>query len=164
MIGGLIYGSASWWCVSELYFTCFRQYRGCKIHHHNLLVYFRQSREIKFWIFTARRLMILTYQITRCISERHNLQPPSNAFSLTIRFSITETNGNSRDILQLCIYLVYMYIYISYICQNYAYIFNIWPHGFPVLVMHLQFIAMYVIRILKNSPKFIECLGTLNST
>jgi len=127
MIGGLIYGSASWWCVSELYFTCFRQYRGCKIHHHNLLVYFRQSREIKFWIFTARRLMILTYQITRCISERHNLQPPSNAFSLTIRFSITETNGNSRDILQLCIYLVYMYIYI------YIYIIHM-----PKLRLHFQ--------------------------
>jgi hypothetical protein len=66
MTGGLSNGSASCWCLRELYFTCFRQYRGCKSHRHNVLVYFRQPRDIRFWIFTARRLMVLTYQITRC--------------------------------------------------------------------------------------------------
>ena len=148
MIGGLSYGSASWWCLSELYFTCFRKYRGCNSHRHNMLKYFRQPREIRFWIFTARRLMILTYQITRRISERHNLQPPSNAFSLTIRFSITETNDNSRDILQLCIYLIYIYIYIHTHIYIYIYIKHTYTKHTLTFSAYDPKVSLYLLSIL----------------
>jgi hypothetical protein len=50
---------------------CFRQYSRCKSQLHNVLIYFRQPREIRFWNFTAPRLMIPTYQITRCCSRNN---------------------------------------------------------------------------------------------
>jgi hypothetical protein len=129
MTGGLSNGSGPCWWLRELYITCFRQYRRCKSHRHNVLIYFRQPRKIRFWIVTARRLMILIYQITWCrISERHNLQPPSNAFSLTIRFSIAEKKW------QFLGYSAAVYVLRTHVCVC-VYIYN--THT-PKLCWHFQ--------------------------